>query len=262
MIPRNLNNEPDDSDDECLEKLQKEFKRDQKYIEPYPEEWDKLFHAAMEHGKKKRIWQKRIKAAAMAASVLLLVGIVGMVQYKQVYGGNLKDWFEMLFSESKYGHNIQGTDSDTEITLEETEFSDTFFYDTTLDSLQQSIRNEIKRPMFYYADVFKDYEISEAKYSHTFQLLTITLKTDDGFIYLYQNNSYRNTGNGVFFENEPITKVYNPHLQQDIFIYESMEESDCQGYAFKVNFNNCYLIFQGAITLDACKNFASNMYYE
>lgn len=243
------------------EKMLKEYEQDKKNHDfSIPKEWDEDFRKVMDAALNRKARQKRMRRLARAACIALLIGVGSGVFATQVKGVDLLEYFQNSFIQSKLSHEVQGTGE--QVKLEETESSDFYYECNTLNELFVNIRNDRKVSMFYVEDVFADYEIIEAKYNQEFQILDITLSTESGYIYLTQDFTYDNSSLGIYHDRNEVCTIYNEILKADITIYDNIENPEYENYCFSVNMDRCKFYFDGAVTLEQCKEIACNIYYE
>lgn len=256
-------------DDEELFEIQKEYEQMMKEMEEdekfedytVPEEWDREFRAIIEktlqsekHKKRKKIIQK---ALSIAAGVILVLGIGTLSITENVQGVGIKELFQSMFHIGRDTYIINSPDSDIE--FEDSDMREIIFEGDSLNDVMEEARNELKRPMFYFEDIFGEYTIQEAKYYKDFYIFSIELKISNEIVYITQESVYDVSGTGDIAEKEECYHIYNEHLGQDINIYASQEED---GYWFNVEENGIFFSFIGNVSLEKCKNLAKSLYFQ
>lgn len=247
---------------EEYEKILKEYEEDRKRHDfSMPKEWDEDFRKVMDNTLKRKARHKMLRRFVKAACVVILI-VVGFNTYStQVQGNTLLECFRNSFNQSKLMHEVQGTADQVEI-LDEVELSDFYYEGDTLDELFLNIRNDRKVPMFYVKDVLEDYEIIEAKYNQEFQLLDITIMTENGYIYITQDFAYNNSSVGIYHDQNEVCTIYNDALEREIPIFDNIEKAGYENYCFSVETERCKFYFDGAATLEQCEKIAKNLYYK
>lgn len=252
--------------DEYFDELLKEMEADSEYANyTVPKDWDLEFRAAIREGlreqrkRERKLKIKRItKVTGLVAAVVVLV-CTSNLTVEETQGKGLLKFFQSIFDIGNDKHVTYGTDENMSMEFPDEENGDIFFDGESLDEVFSQIRSEVKVPMFYFDDVFEEYEIKEAKYSKDFHVMYIEIETINGAIYVTQEDSYDDAGSGNTSNKEECAKISNENLEQEITIYKNKSDD---GYLFSVTKGYMLLSLTGNISLKECKDLAKSLYYE
>lgn len=246
--------------DEHFDEIMEELDNDPTEYE-IPEEWDARFRNVIEQTVKKEERKIRLKKVAkvcgLSAAAILLIFIFGIGFAQQAQGKSIMEIFQELFVDEKEQY-VTYTTSDIEF-VDDMEDNEIFFDGDTTEEACEQARNELKKPMFYFADVIKNYEIVEAKYNSRFYTLTIQLKVNDGYAYISEEDLFNDEVTGVIMDAEKCTDIYNDSLQTIIPIYKN---KDSNSYIFNVKYGQMSFSFSGYVSLEECKQLAESLYYQ
>ena len=246
--------------DEHFDEIMEELDNDPTEYE-IPEEWDARFRNVIEQTVKKEERKTRLKKVAkvcgLSAAAILLIFIFGIGFAQQAQGKSIKEFFQELFGNEKEQY-VTYTTSDIEF-VDDMEDNEIFFDGDTTEEVCEQARNELKKPMFYFADVLEDYEIVEAKYNSRFYTLTIQLKVNDGYAYISEEDLFNDEVTGQIIDAEKCTEVYNDSMELFIPIYKN---KDSNSYVFSVKNGHMSCSFWGNISLADCKKLAESLYYK
>lgn len=246
--------------DEHFDEIMEELDNDPTEYE-IPEEWDARFRNVIEQTVKKEERKTRLKKVAkvcgLSAAAILLIFIFGIGFAQQAQGKSIKEVFKTLFGTEEEQYIAYGI-SDIDLS-DDTEDSEIFFDGDTINEICEQVRNELKIPMFYFGDVFHDYEVIEAKYNSKFHIFTMEMKVLDGYAYISEINMFDDEVTGITMDAEKCAEIYNESLKTIIPIYKNKEGV---GYIFNVKNNQMNLNFCGDVSLDECKNLAESLYYK
>lgn len=246
--------------DEHFDEIMEELDNDPTEYE-IPEEWDVKFRNVIEQTVKKEERKTRLKKVAkvcgLSAAAILLIFIFGIGFAQQAQGKSIMEIFQTFF----------GTDEDQYVTYDistiefpdDMEDNEIFFDGDTTEEVCEQARNELKKPMFYFDDVIKDYEIVEAKYNSRFYTFTIELKVNDGYAYISEENLFNDEVTGLTMDAEKCTQIYNESLQTEITIYKN---KNGDGYIFNAKNGQMSFSFSGDVSLDECRKLAESLYYK
>lgn len=245
--------------DEHFDEIMEELDNDPTEYE-IPEEWDVKFRNVIEQTVKKEERKTRLKKVAKVcglSAAILLIFIFGIGFAQQAQGKSIMEVFQTFF----------GTDEDQYLTYDtstiefpnDMEDREIFFDGETTDKVCEQARNELKTPMFYFEDVFNDYEIIEAKYNSRFYTFTIELKMNGLYTYISQENLFNDEVTGMAMDAEKCAEIYNESLQTMIPIYKN---KDSNSYIFNVKNGQMSFSFSGYVSLDECKQLAESLYYQ
>ena len=220
-----------------------------------PEEWDKRFRKIISETIRKEERKGKIRKCMKVLGLATAAMLVIIISVQSVQGRSFKKFFQDLFDFGKDNYIVYGTG--------EMEFIDSdnpmVFNADTLGELYTRIGDELKIPLFYFEDVFENYEIKEAEYDINFHTINVELKLSDGHAYIFQDNSYDNEVMGMTTDEELCATVKNESLNTDIMIYKSKSDD---GYLFTIKEGQSAFFFAGNIPLTDCCKLAESIYYE
>ena len=227
-----------------------------------PEEWERDFKETMEatweeerQRKKKRIG-KRIAIAA-GVTLVTLAGLNLGVQ--QVQGEGLVEFFQKTFHLNGKQFNFYGAD-DKQIELQLDENAeDIYFEATSLEEVYLSMHELLKQSMMYIDYLPAGYEIDEALYNKTYDMLNIDLKNENKqSIYILHQYQYEELTLGSANEDELCTEVENSSIGQKIPIYKSVRDGS---YSFNINTNHMLLVVRCDTSLEECIKIVESVKY-
>lgn len=252
--------------EENFDALMKEMEADMEYGNfKIPDEWDRQFRITIEEGlreqkmRERKLRVKRItKVTGMVAAVVVLV-CTSNLTVEEAQGKGILKFFQSIFDFGKDKHITYGTDENMSMDFADETNNDVFFDGKSIEEICNQIRAELKMPMFYFKDVFNEYEITEAKYSQNFHMVNIEIKTLEGTIYITQELLLDDTSSGTVLNEGESIKVNNDNLEQEILIYKNKSND---GYLFRVEEEQTIFSVIGEIPLNECKSLAKSIYYE
>lgn len=230
-----------------------------------PEDWDRDFRKAIRQGLRKQRnkmqkskMKRKLRLTGIAAIMMILLSVDGLV-VQEVQAKGIVKIFQFIFDLENDWHVTYGTDESMLMNFVDEDSSDIFFDGKSLDEVFTQVKAELKMPIFYFDDVFGEYEMKEAKYNKDFHVLNIEIETSDGIIYITQKNSPDELGSGTVFDTEQCSIVDNNELEQKIQIYKTKSND---GYMFSVKENSSLLSVAGNMSLKECENAAKSLRYE
>lgn len=249
--------------DEMMEEMEKDSESQSFEI---PEEWDRSFRKTIEEtvereekkkSRKEKLLRWGSRAVAAAAGVALVMFIGMNFSAVQVQGEGLLDVFRNTFdlNGKKYTTVDVGEEMDMDMDMEE-EKVDVYFDGATLDDVYKQIREEFKMPMFYITYIPDGYEIEEAKYNKTYDILNFELSNGKNTIYISQQQQFNEIATGIVNEEDKCAEVNNSHVDQKIEIYESIQDGSV---VFNVKENHVFLCISGKVSIDEAKKIAENI---
>lgn len=252
--------------DEYFDELLKEMEADSEYANyTVPKDWDLEFRAAIREGlreqrkRERKLKIKRItKVTGLVAAVVVLV-CTSNLTVEETQGKGLLKFFQSIFDIGNDKHVTYGTDENMSMEFPDEENGDIFFDGESLDEVFSQIRSEVKVPMFYFDDVFEEYEIKEAKYNKELNMVNVEIKTLLGKIYVSQQTFVNNNGSGVLSDAEECSEIYNENLKQNIIIYQCKSED---GYSFSIEEGILFFSIIGNMSLKECEQIAESLNYK
>ena len=224
-----------------------------------PEEWERDFKETMEatweeerQRKKKRIG-KRIAIAA-GVTLVTLAGLNLGVQ--QVQGEGLVEFFQRTFHLN--GKQYTTFEEDTIEILEDTDIKDLDLNGDTLNEVYDELKDTVKRPIIYITYMPEGYIVKEARYNKTYSVLNIALNNSEDWIYIFQQEHYKEANTGVINENVESTCVYNETINKDVYIYQSTQD---YYVSFSLKEENCFLAVRCNLPLDECEKIIKSIKY-
>lgn len=225
-----------------------------------PEEWERDFKETMEatweeerQKKKKRIG-KRIAIAA-GVTLVTLAGLNLGVQ--QVQGEGLVEFFQRTFNLN--GKQYTTFDVGEEFAMNKDENVEEMHFDASnIEELNELVRQELKKPIFYVHYIPEEFELIDAIYYPAYDIVNYNFMYNSDVIYISQNQQYNEITSGNMNEELECDSVDNKKINQTIKIYQSINE---QGFSFKVEMDHSYLIVNSMSTLEVCKKIAESIDY-
>ncbi|MCI5508860.1 MAG: DUF4367 domain-containing protein [Eubacterium sp.] len=224
-----------------------------------PEEWERDFKETMEatweeerQRKKKRIG-KRIAIAA-GVTLVTLAGLNLGVQ--QVQGEGLVEFFQRTFNLN--GKQYTTFDDETAEIMEDNDVKDIELNEATLSAVYEELQVIVKRPMLYITYVPEEYIVEEALYNTTYGVLNVTLNNSEDWIYIYEQEHYKEANTGVINKNDECIRVHNKNINEDVSIYQSAQD-DYVSFSLKVE--NIFLAVRCNLPLDECEKIIESIKY-
>ncbi|MDY2596493.1 MAG: DUF4367 domain-containing protein [Oliverpabstia sp.] len=225
-----------------------------------PEEWERDFKETMEatweeerQRKKKRIG-KRIAIAA-GVTLVTLAGLNLGVQ--QVQGEGLVEFFQKTFHLN--GKQYTTFDAGKEFEMdEENESADIYFEASTLSEVNEQVREKFGLPMFGFQYFPEGYDVDNAQYNKTYNMLNVDLQNSNEVIYVFQQQQFDMLNSGVVNDTETYTEVYNKNLNQKIVIYHCTQDDFL---SFSIMYEHTFLVVRCNISLEECEKIAKGIYY-
>jgi len=233
--------------DEWFEQMNRQMEWDSQFKDfSVPEEWDKDFLAAIDEAfeeeeqkrkKRKRIW-------STVACLAIAVSCLGVAK-RDVIGDCLKEVFVNQSEEGGSEHEYIGTEEDFSVIPDKQQ--DRFnFEGKTLEEVYMQIKDTVKRPMFQITDVGVEYEIAEAYYDASLELIVIVLDTIEGRIFVSQETRLDHGGTGGVHDQKN-QMVWNENLQQYIVVNRSVQDD---GYTFLTREGSFVFNYFGQVTYE------------
>lgn len=227
-----------------------------------PDGWEQDFARTMdetldENERKRR--RKIFKRIAGVAAAAVLVLVLGNFTAESVSGEGLLEMFRNQFLIGDKQHQTFGTHNQVE--FEEDNNPDILYFDgTTLEEVNNQIRNKLKSPMFYF-DYFPDgFIVEEASYDNIYRIINIKLIRNDEYIYIFQQKQIDDVGSGIIEDSkEEGFIISNIKLGKEIHIFESVQDNT---YMFDVKEKNDVLSVDGLIPKEECVKIAENIDYK
>lgn len=230
-----------------------------------PDGWEQDFEKTIgdtldeNERKRKRRIVKRI--VGVAAAVVLVVG-VGNFTAVSVSGEGL---LEMFFNKLSVGDkqlDIYGTFTEIELDEDNNEYL-LYFDGTTLDEVNNKIRNETKSPMFYLGYLPDGFIVEEASYEKAFRIINVKLVKGDEYIYIFQQKQVDDIASGIIGEEIDERKesyvTNNTALDKSITIYSSFQDNS---YSFNVMMKNDLITIDTSLSREECIKIAENINYK
>lgn len=226
-----------------------------------PEEWDQgfrqtiadVFQEKKKAGRKQRFYRMGKIAAAF---VVVFLGV--NIFTEKVQGENLVEMFVNVFTQNGMRYVTTGTAS-VDMETDEDEVSEVFFSAKNLTDLQSEVREELKKEFFSIEELSFPYNIKSAKYNTLYRVINIELETENGIIYLSQENKVQEGGSGHLEDIEVCATVENTNLKQKIEVYKSVRE---RGYVFSAQIGNQFFSCDMTGTLEQCREIAENLVFD
>lgn len=247
--------------DEMMEEMEKDSESQSFEI---PEEWDRSFRKTIEEtvereekkkSRKEKLLRWGSRAVAAAAGVALVMFIGMNFSAVQVQGEGLLDVFLEKLNLNGEQYNTFNVGEKVEVDSE-VECEDIYFDATTLENAYQQIREELKMPMFYLTYMPEEYELEEAKYNRTYDVLNLKFNNGKSKIYVSQQQQINETVSGIVNEDELCADIDNKNINQTIEIYRSTQD---EGVVFNVKVNQTFLVISCDVSLDEAKKIAEGI---
>lgn len=247
--------------DEMMEEMEKDSESQSFEI---PEEWDRSFRKTIEEtvereekkkSRKEKLLRWGSRAVAAAAGVALVMFIGMNFSAVQVQGEGLLDVFRNTFDLNGKKYTTVDVGEEMDMDMEE-EKVDVYFEGTSLDDVYRQIREEFKMPMFYVTYIPEGYEVEEAKYNKTYDILNLELNNGKNTIYISQQQQVNEIATGVVSEEEKCAEVNNSYVNQKIEIYESVQDNNL---VFNVQTNHFLLAVRCTVSIEDAKKMAESI---
>lgn len=242
--------------EEWNQQMERTFQWDSQFHDfSISDDWDEDFHAAMEKGIKEgeRKRKMMLNVAACGAAALVVIGVTE----REVIGDGLKKVFCNESNEGGSEHIYFGTKEEISI-LEDSDRTRLDYEEKTIADVYLQIKEKLKRPIFQISDEFEKYEMIDAYYEEALELIVIVLETQEGKIYLSQEERLNDGGTGAGHEDEKIV-VWNENLQQNITISKSIQDNSC---SFFVEKSGAIFNFFGYLSEENCCKIAENLLFQ
>lgn len=244
---------------EWYERMNRQMEWDSQFEDfSIPEDWDKDFLEAMEKASVEKERKKRRKKKIQGVAACLVLGLLGVgINQREAIGECLKEVFVHRSTEAGLDYIYFGTEEDLSIIpdKEQTRFS---FDGNTLEEVYVQMKENIKRPFFQIKNELGECEIIDAYYEEKLNLVVIVLETQEGRIYLSQEERLDDGGTGARHEGESMM-VWNENLKQYIIISKSVQDDS---YSFFVKNLSIIFNFHGYVSGETSRQIAKNLVFE
>lgn len=243
--------------DEMMEEMEKDM---EVFDYSIPKDWDIEFRATIKNTLRSEAQKRRkriIRRASAIACIVFFLMIGTLASVEKVQGFSIKELFQKVFHIENDTYILSSLDSDIE--FEDSDMREIVFKGKNLDDVMTEVRDELKRPIFYFEDIFNDYTIQKANYNEDFDVLSIELIIADKVVYITQESVHNISGIGDIAEKEECYRVYNENIEKNITIYTSKERDE---YWFNVQEQETYFSFIGNVSLKECKKLAQSLYFQ
>lgn len=211
---------------EHLPEILKELERDQGLSQyRIPDDWDGDFERIYQKERRKEQIKRRILAGACAAVILTIsaVHIGTHLEFTSVaQADDIGKTKENGFEDGNYQYSTYGNLTEDDLTAADD--ADMFFAETNIENMQNNIRTQVKRPIFYFTKIPIDAVVKDARYNQIYKTISFRIYIGDKYIYVSQQKQLESDGNGNINEDTLIGKIYNDNLEQNIEIYESSQD--------------------------------------
>lgn len=246
---------------EHLPEILKELERD-KGLSQYqiPEEWNGDFERIYQKECRKEHIKRRILAGACAAVILTIsaVHIGTHLEFTSVaQTDDIGKTKENGFENGNYQYNTYGNLNEDD--LAEVDDADIFFEDNTIEKVQDNIRNQVKRPIFYFTNISMDAIVKDARYNKIYKNISFRIYIQDKYIYASQQKQVENTGNGNINEESLVDTVKNKNVESEVEIFKSTHDESLK---CNVVYDNTVLSVVSNLELNEFKEIVENIVYE
>lgn len=224
-----------------------------------PDRWEEDFQETIEapwkreqQRKKKRI----VKRLSIAAGVTIVTLASLNLGVQQVQGEGLVEFFQRTFHLN--GKQYTTFDIETSEIIEDNDVKDIELNASTLDKVYEELKTIVKRPMLYITYVPEEYIVEEALYNTTYGVFNVTLNNGNDWIYIYQQEHYKEANTGVINDNQECICVYNDNINEDVSIYQSAQDDYI---SFSIKVENIFLAVRCNLPLDECENVVKSINY-
>lgn len=244
-----------------FENFKKGMEDDREYADlKMPDGWEQDFAKTIDDtldGNERKRRNKVIKRIVGVAAAVVLIMVVGNFTTESVSGEGLLEMFinQFLVGEQQYG--IYGNENAIEFDEDDNE-NISYFDGTTLDEVNNQIRNELKSPMFYLGYIPDGFTVEEASYNKEFRIINITLLKDDEYIYIFQQRQVDERASGIMTENGESITIENSNLKKDITIYKANRENS---WSFAIEENGIIFSVYAFLSEEECIKMAENIDY-
>ena len=225
-----------------------------------PDGWEQDFEKTIDdtldenERKRKRRIVKRI--AGVAAAVVLVVA-VGNFTAEQVSGENLLEMFLNQFVIGDTNHTTYGNENEIEFGDDDTPDIQ-YFSGTTLDEVNEQIREELKYPMFYLEYIPDGFSVVEASYTKMYRIINLKLVKETEYIYIFQQIQVEERASGTMAENSTNIPIVNNYINKIINICKGNRDNS---WTFVIDENEIVFTFDAFISEEDCIKIAENVKY-
>lgn len=246
---------------EHLPEILKELERD-KGLSQYqiPEDWNGDFERIYQKERRKEQIKRRILAGACAAVILTIsaVHIGEHLEFTSVaQADDIGKTRENGFEGGNYQYNTYGNLNEDD--LAEVDDAEIFFEDNTIEKVQDNIRNQVKRPIFYFTNISMDAIVKDARYNKIYKNISFRIYIQDKYIYASQQKQVENTGNGNINEESLVDTVKNKNVESEVEIFKSTHDESLK---CNVVYDNTVLSVVSNLELNEFKEIVENIVYE
>ena len=239
----------------------KEMEEDKESVDlKLPDDWEQDFARTIDEtldGNERKRRRKIIKRIAGVAAAAVLVLVVGNFTAESVSGEGLLEMFMNQFFVGNKQNTTYGTNNEIEFDLDNNS-SYLTFTGTTLEEVNEQIREELKSPMFYLSYLPEGFSVEEAFYEKAFRTIHIKLIKETEFIYIVYQKQIDDIAFGAIEEKEESTTLYNQNIDKDIILFEGFQDDS---WLFNVMENNDLLSVNALISKEECVKIAENIDY-
>ena len=244
-----------------FENFKKEMEDDKEYADlKMPDGWEQDFATTIDDtldGNERKRRNRIVKRIVGVAAAVVLIMVVGNFTAESVSGEGLLEMFinQFLVGEQQYG--IYGNENEIEFDEDDNE-NISYFDGTTLDEVNNQIRNGLKSPMFYLGYIPDGFTVEEASYNKEFRIINITLLKGDEYIYIFQQRQVDERASGIMTETGDSINIETSTLKKDITRYKANRENS---WTFAIDENGIMISVDAYISKDECIKIAENIDY-
>ena len=225
-----------------------------------PDGWEQDFTRIIDEtldGNERKRRRKIIKRIAGVAAAAVLVLVLGNFTAESVSGEGLLEMFQNRFAFGNKQNQTYGTNN--EIEFEEDNNSNyLFFSGSTLEEVNEQIREETKSPMFYLEYLPDGFTVDEATYEKSFRTIYVKLVKGTEYIYIFQQKQIDDVAFGSMEEENERINVLNKNIDQEILVYRGIQD---ESWCFYTEKGNDLLTINTSISKEDCIKIAENIDY-